>query len=209
MNEKEVMKCLAETNAIITDSHFVYTSGRHGSTYINKDAVYPHTDAISKLCKEIARRFQDRDIDIIAGPTVGGVILSQWVAHYLSVFKNRKILSVFAEEDESRNRFFKRGYDKLIEGKNVLIVEDILTTGGSVKKVVDAVKMLGGIVVGVAALCNRGGVKEEDIGGVPFLDALVKIDLESWDEAECPLCREGVPVNTNVGKGKFFVCGAK
>lgn len=205
MNESEILKMFKDVGAIITDSHIVYTSGRHGSAYVNKDAVYPHTEVISKLCKEMALRFKDEGIDVVAGPTIGGVILSQWVAHYLSGLSGKKIYAVFAEADEEKNRFFKRGYDKLIPGKKVLIVEDILTTGGSIKKVVRAIRKIDGIVAGCAALCNRGGVSGADLGDIPALKALVDIDMESWEEAACPLCKKGVPVNTDVGKGREYL----
>jgi orotate phosphoribosyltransferase len=204
MNETEILKILSEVSALIKDSHIVYTSGRHGSAYVNKDALYPHTDQTSKLCKEMAERFADSNIDVVAGPTVGGVILSQWVAHFLSELSGRNVRAVFAEEDENKNRFFKRGYDKLIPKKNVLVVEDIVTTGGSVKKVVDAVKKLGGNIVGCTLLCNRGGISKEDLG-VPRLEALVNINLESWKENECPLCEKNIPINTGVGKGREYL----
>jgi orotate phosphoribosyltransferase len=100
---------------------------------------------------------------------------------------------------------FRRGYDKLIPGKQVLVVEDVLTTGGTVKKVVGAVRELGGIVVGVGALVNRGGITAKDVGDVPRLGALINITLDVWDEKACPLCEQGVPINTDVGKGREFL----
>jgi len=99
----------------------------------------------------------------------------------------------------------KRGYDKLVAGKKVLIVEDVLTTGGSVKKVVEAVRAIGGEVVAVAALCNRGKVTSQMIGDVPELFSLINLDLQMYDETDCPLCQNNIPVNTNVGKGKEFL----
>lgn len=204
MNKEEMMKIFEDAEAIITGSHIVYASGRHGSMYINKDAVYPHTASISKLCKEMAERFKGRGVEVVAGPTVGGVILSQWVAHFLSELDGKNVLAVFAEENETKDRFFKRGYDKLIAGKKVLIVEDVLTTGGSVKKVVDAVINCSGDVAGCIALCNRGGVTAGQVGA-QNLTSLIELNLESWEEAECPLCKKGVPVNTNVGKGREYL----
>lgn len=205
MTEAEILKMLSDVNAIITNSHLVYASGRHGSAYVNKDAVYPHTEVISKLCKEMAERFKDEQIDVVAGPTVGGVILSQWVAYFLTKSTGKKVMAIFAEEDADKNRFFKRGYDKLISGKNILIVEDILTTGGSVKKVVDAARKVNGKVVGVAALCNRGGISKKDIGDIPRLNSLVTITLDSWTEADCPLCKGKTPINTDVGRGREYL----
>lgn len=199
----DALKLFESCNTILTNSHFVYTSGKHGHTYINKDAVYPHTDLVRQLCEEIARQCPWQ-VEVVAGPTVGAVILSTWVAHFLSEMTGRPILSVYAEEDAEKNRIFRRGYDALVRGRSVLVVEDILNTGGSARKVVDAVKKLGGKVAGVFGLCNRGGVGPDEVGGVP-VKALVDVKFEMWDAAECPLCAKGVPINTAVGKGAEFL----
>lgn len=220
MNEHEVLQILAQTKAIITDSHIVYTSGKHGAVYVNKDAVYPHTVETSWLCSEIAGRFAEAAVEVVIAPAIGGVILSQWTAHGLFALTGRDVLAVYAEKQtrggvvdykgemgEPPEEYFaiKRGYDKLIPGKNVLVVEDVLTTGGSAKKVIEAVRLLGGNVVGLGVLCNRGGITPEDVGAVPKLTALVDVKLDSWDEADCPLCAQGIPINTDVGKGREFL----
>ena len=199
----DALKLFESCNTILTNSHFVYTSGKHGHTYINKDAVYPHTDLVRQLCEEIARQCPWQ-IDVVAGPTVGAVILSTWVAHFLSEMTGRPVLSVYAEEDAEKNRVFRRGYDALVKGRSVLVVEDILNTGGSARKVVEAVKKLGGKVAGVFGLCNRGGVGPDEVGGAP-VKALVDVKFEMWDAAECPLCAKGVPINTAIGKGSEFL----
>lgn len=197
------LKLFESYGAILTHSHFVYTSGKHGHTYINKDAVYPHTDLVRQLCEEIARQCL-WPVEVVVGPTMGAVILSTWVAHFLSEMTGRPILSVYAEEDADKNRVLRRGYDALVRGKSVLVVEDILNTGGSVHKVVEAVKKLGGKVAGVFGLCNRGGVGPADVGDVP-VKALVDVTVEMWDAAACPLCAKGIPINTVVGKGRDFL----
>lgn len=199
----DALKLFESCGTILTNSHFVYTSGKHGHTYINKDAVYPHTEIVRQLCQEIARQCPWQ-IEVVAGPTMGAVILSQWVAHELSQMTGREILGIYAEEDAEKNRVFRRGYDALLRGRSVLVVEDILTTGGSARKVVEAVKNLGGKVAGVFGLCNRGGVTAAEVGGVPVM-ALVNVKFEMWEPALCPLCAKGVPVNTTVGKGREFL----
>lgn len=198
----DAMKIFESCNTILTNSHFVYTSGKHGHTYINKDAVYPHTELVRELCQEIATRCPWQ-VDVVAGPTIGAVILSTWVAHFLSEMTGRPVLSVYAEEDEQKNRVFRRGYDALVKGHSVLVVEDILNTGGSARKVVEAVQKAGGKLAGVFGLCNRGGVTSADVGGVP-VESLVNVTFEMWDAADCPLCAKGVPINTTVGKGREF-----
>ena len=204
------MEMLGRVGALITDSHIVYASGKHGSAYVNKDAVYPYTAIVAELCGDIVGHFSHDAIgveyEVVVGPEKGGIILAQWTA-YNSAHRwaqGKQILAVYAEK-EADGFAFHRGYDRLITDKKILIVEDVMTTGGSVKKVVDAVRALNGDIVGVGALCNRGGVTAADIGGVPEIFALVNVALEAWPEAECPLCAKGVPINTNVGKGREFL----
>ncbi|MBI4196859.1 MAG: phosphoribosyltransferase [Deltaproteobacteria bacterium] len=196
-----MMKLLEKFGAVLTNGHFVYTSGKHGSAYINKDALYPHTTVISHLCRELAKKFSRSPVEVVVAPVVGGVILSQWVAHHLSRMKKREVLGVYAEKSAD-GFILKRGYDRLVSGKKVLVVEDILNTGGSAKKVVETVRSAGGVVIGVGALVNRGGVIAKDLGGVPKVFSLVELPLEAWEANECPLCVRQLPINTEVGKGK-------
>ena len=200
----ESTSLLRDLNAILTDTHVVYTSGRHGSAYVNKDAIYPHTEATSALCLSIAQEFAVQEPEIVAAPALGGIILSQWTAHHLTELGHHS-LAVFAEKGPTGDLIFTRGYDRLLRGRRVLVVEDILTTGGSLKKVIDLVREHEGNVVGAAAICNRGGITPEDVGNPPILFSLAKVELESWAEDECELCKRGVPVNTTVGKGAEFL----
>jgi orotate phosphoribosyltransferase len=206
LTEQEVLQLLQEAKAVITNSHFVYTSRKHGSAYVNKDAVYPHTQMTSALCQAMAEKFVDEGVDVVIAPAVGGVILTTWVAHHLSELCGREVLAVYAEKAEDSDTFvIKRGYDKLVAGKRVLVVEDVLTTGGSAKKVVEATRAAGGYVVGLSVLCNRGGITATDVAEVPTLVALTNVPLDAYDEAECPLCADDVPINTDVGKGKEYL----
>jgi orotate phosphoribosyltransferase len=212
MKEEEIIEIFKKTGAFL-DGHFVLASANHTEKYINKDAVYPHTTDVSKLGLKIAKKFVDDEIEVVIGPEKGGIILSQWVAYHLTALFGREVLSVYAEKIvthiDSKDKDFdfevNRNYDKLIKGKKVLVVEDILTTGCSAKKVVNLVRSIGGIVVGLGALCNRGKVTASDIGGIPKLFALLDVKLDVWSPTECPLCKRGIPMNTNVGKGKEFL----
>lgn len=200
---KTIFDILKETGALITDNHFVYTSGKHGSVYINKDAIYPYTEKASEVGLLFAQEVKDKDIDVVVGPMIGGIILSQWTASHLSKLKGKEILGVYTEKDEMGNQVFgRRGYDKLVVGKNVLIVEDLTTTGGSVRKVVETVKTAGGNVVSVGVMIDRSdnGMSEEIIGA-PFF-TLGRLTTEVFEAEACPLCKRGVPVNTKIGHGK-------
>jgi len=99
---------------------------------------------------------------------------------------------------------FRRGYNKLLKDRNVVVVEDIITTGGSVRKTIEAARRAGGSVTGVYAFCNRGGVAAAQLG-IPYLYSLVDVQMDAFDEGSCPLCAQGVPINTEVGKGKDFL----
>lgn len=206
MNEREILQMLNEVGAVITDSHFVYASGKHGAVYVNKDAIYPFTRKISRLCLAIAQAFKEDNVQTVIAPAIGGVILSQWTAYHLSEIYDGLVFSVFAEKSEQGDRFvIKRGYEKFVTGKKVLVVEDILTTGGSARKVVEATKAIGGDVVGLGSLCNRGGVSSQNVGDVPKLVSLTCLPFESWPEEFCPLCERGIPINTEFGKGAEFL----
>ena len=201
-----ILEILGSLQAFVTESHIVYTSGKHGSSYINKDALYPHTAETSQLCRLFAEYFLHDHVEIVIAPALGGIILSQWTAHHLSQLTQREVLALYAEKIEGSKDFvIKRGYDKLLPGKNVLVLEDVLTTGGSVKKVIEHVRTLGGNVVGLGVLCNRGNVLQEEVASVPKLHALITLSLEAWNPEDCPLCAKNVPINTNVGKGREFL----
>ena len=209
MDEKEVLQILNNVGAVITNSHIVYTSGKHGSAYVNKDAVYPHAEITSQLCRAIAEHFSDENlygIDAVVAPAIGGVNLCTWTAYWLEKLTNRKTLALYAEKAEDGETFvFKRGYDKFISSRRILVVEDILITGGSAKKVIEVTRALGGNVLGLGVLCNRGGITPQDVADPPELFALVNVQLDAWDEADCPLCAQNVPINTDVGKGREYL----
>jgi orotate phosphoribosyltransferase len=208
MNDAAIMQMFSDVGAIVTNSHFVYTSGRHSSVYINKDALYLHTGTISALCKLMVEDYDPEQIDVVVGPVLGGIVLSQWAAHHLNQRRTSgETLAVYAEkasDGQEKQFFFGRGYGRYIAGKNILVVEDVLTTGGSARQVIEAIRGLGGNVVALNALCNRGNVRRADVGNVA-LSALVSIDLDTYAPEDCQLCKANVPVNTELGKGKSFL----
>ncbi len=142
----DILHLLKKAGAIITNSHIVLISGKHSSAYINKDALYPHTKMAAEVGRMFAEKFKNTEIDTVVAPALGGIILSQWTAYYLSEMKNKEIYSVYTEKTPDKNQIFTRGYDKFIIGKKVLVIEDTTTTGSSVKKVVESVRAAGGNV---------------------------------------------------------------
>ena len=201
----EVVEILKKVGGIITDDHFVYTSGKHGSVYVNKDALYPHTDMSSRVGELFAEHFQNENIDVVVSPALGGIVLSQWTAHHLSKVQGKEILGIYTEKDAEKNQVFTRGYGELVKGKKVLVIEDLVNTGGSFMKVVESIKAIGGEVVAVGVMVNRSPDKvTAETVGVPFY-ALDIFPAEAFEESECPYCKESRPINTKVGHGKKYM----
>jgi len=204
MTPAEVLSELEKHGAVIQNTHVVYTSGRHGDTYINKDAIFPDVMVISELCRTIAAEFRDAEVDVVAAPAIGGVVLAHWTAYHLSSH-SRPVRAVYAEKDTAGKFVLRRGFPDVVKSRKVLVVEDILTTGGSASAVIEAVRQAGGHVVGLSAICDRGGVQIQDLGHPPRFFALSRLPLDSWPATDCPLCAKGVPVNVEVGKGREFL----
>jgi len=212
MKEEKIITILKKVGAILTDDHFVYTSGKHGSVYINKDFLYPHTKETAQVGKLFAEKMKNITIDVVVGPAVGGTILCTWTAYYLSQLKKREILSVYTEKDKGTTasateseQIFRRGYDTFLKGKKVLVIEDLTTTGISVKKTVEAVRMVGGTVVSVCVMVNRNPQNvNAEMMGAPFY-SLGIFPAEAFNENECPLCKKGIPVNIKIGHGKKYI----
>lgn len=183
-----------EAGAIKTGGHFVYTSGRHGSAYVNKDAVYPDTGRISELCGLLADTVAGFRPEVVCGPAVAGIIVSQWTGHHLG------IPAVYADKADG-GLVLARGYDAVVRDRRVVVVEDVVTTGSSLAAAVAAVEAAGGTVVAAAALVNRGRVSADDVGA-PVLASLLDLDLDSAPAGECGLCAAGVPIDTGFGKAK-------
>jgi len=198
------------TGALL-EGHFVLTSGRHSGRYINKDTLYSVPHWAARLCKLLVVPFLNEDVQVVAGPTVGGVVLSQWAAYHLNeTYQDYAdpVKAVFVDEGFDKTRVLKRGYDKLVKGKRVLMVEDVLTTGDSVKKSLQTVEEAGGIIIGVAVLFNRDPENNTTKSMLPQgarLCCLVSEHIDSWPEEECPLCAEGAPISTNAGKGAEYL----
>lgn len=200
----DIVQVLKDAGAIL-EGHFIGNSGRHLSMYMNKDAFMPHTDVVSKIGRMFAELNKDKDIEMVVGPAIGGILLSTWTAHHLSDMAGKPVLSVFTEKTEDNGQALKRGYDRLVKGKRILAVEDTATTGGSVKKTIDAVTAAGGNVVQLSLIVNRdpANVNATTLG-IP-VNALAEIPMESFAEGEVPEWLAKVPINTTVGHGaKYF-----
>ncbi len=199
------MDILKKTGAVITDSHIVGTSGRHMSIYINKDYLLPHTAATSRICYLLAEKHKDLEVDIVVSPVVAGAILGHEVARHLSEIQGKEVLAAYADKTDEGPLVFKRGYDELVKGKKVLIIEDTVATGLSVNKMIDVAKKFETQIQAMGVLVNRvpKDINSETLG-VPF-SALCEIPAETFEEKDCPMCKAGLPINTKVGHGKKYL----
>ncbi len=181
--EEAAERLLREAGALL-EGHFQLSSGRHSGVYVEKFRLLerpPQTDA---LCRMIADWARERSPQVVAGPTTGGIIVSYEVARRLG------LRSIFAETAEGDGRRFQRGFT-IAPGERVLVVDAVLTPGGSVRDVLDAVRAMGGEPLAIAVLIDRSGGRTDF--GVPFFSCLA-LDLPSYEPDSCPLCEQGVPL---------------
>jgi orotate phosphoribosyltransferase len=202
---EETRALFLEARAILSDDHFVYISGDHGSGWVDKDVIFVDLQHTRRLGQLLAEAVQDVGAEILCGPAIGGLIVAQWTAFELG------LPAVFAEHDpthtktELRGRFgLHRGYDRVVAGRRVLVVDDIINTGQSARQTVDAVRGCGGTVVAVAALVDRGNVDAAGLG-VERYTYLLEVDIPGLPAADCPLCKQGVPINTRYAHGQDFL----
>ncbi len=190
LTEQDVMKMLEETKAVL-HGHFLLTSGLHSPMYVEKFNVLQYPRHTEKLCQEIARRYADDNIELVVGPTTGGILL----AHECGKALNTR--AIFTERENGKMTL-KRGFE-IPPGTRCLVVEDIVTTGGSVREVMDVVKEHQGVIVGIGLLVDRSG------GKVNFgvrTEPLLRLDVTTYDPNDCPLCRKGEPFTKRGRTGK-------
>ena len=188
--------------------HFVYSSGDHGVIYIDKKEIFKSLPQTSILCEQLAEHFKCLEIDTVAGPESGGIIMANWVAMHLSRLRERKVDVV---------HLFKKGpfmvvgrdQEKKIIGKKILLVDDIATTGSSLLKCAKAINNLEGLIAGIGLLWLRGNESmfSSLFQGIPVFP-LIRARLDGWNKKECLKtgpCSKNVPINTEFGHGAEFI----
>ena len=179
----DVRSLLQETGALLT-GHFRLSSGLHSDSYVQCALLLEHPRNAKAIGEELGSKVRSLGATKIVAPALGGVIIGYTVAEALGV------PFVFTERKEGQMTL-RRGF-RLQEGERVVIVEDVVTTGKSTRETADVVAQHGGVVVGFASILNRSGKPNPFDAPYEFLLAL---DFETWDEATCPLCAKGVPVD--------------
>jgi orotate phosphoribosyltransferase len=189
MATKTVERLLEDVGAVMA-GHFLLTSGRHSPIYLEKFRFLEYPEHTAHLSSSIARHFKDAGIQVVAGPTTGGVIVAYEVARQLEA------RSIYAERGEGESRVFRRGFT-IDANEPVLVVDDIVTTGGSLRAMLDAVTAIGGRVAGVGVIIDRA---EEPVPlDVPYF-ACYELRLPTYAASQCPQCRDGMPL-TAPGRG--------
>jgi orotate phosphoribosyltransferase len=183
MEETELLAVLESAGAVLS-GHFVLTSGRHSGTYVQCARILEDPELTTRLAEVIADRVSDLDVDVVAAPAVGGILIGFAVAQALGV------KFIFSERVEGKMTF-RRSFT-VEPGARVLVVEDVVTTGGSVEEVIALVRRAGGEPVGVASLIDRGG--DRAFGGV--YRPLLQLKVESWEPESCALCTAGEAVDS-------------
>ncbi|MFC1918112.1 orotate phosphoribosyltransferase [Chloroflexota bacterium] len=172
-----------EKAGAVLRGHFLLTSGLHSPLYWEKFQVLQYPHYTEQLCGMIADHFREQEVQVVAGPTTGGIILAHEVARQLGV------RSIFAEK-EGKERTFRRGF-RIDPAERVLVVDDILTTGGSVREVIDAVKKRGGRLIGIGILVDRA-TEKIDFGAPVF--SCHRSETVTYSPDKCPLCADVVPL---------------
>lgn len=183
LEKDKAIEIFTQSGALL-EGHFRLTSGRHSNQYMQCAQVLQYPHYTEQLCRHLADKFENEKAEVVIGPAMGGIIVSYEVARQL------KVPGIFCERQDGE-MMLRRGFE-IKPGQKVLVVEDVVTTGGSVDEVIKIVQDAGGVVAGVGVLVDRSN------GKVDFgvrKEAVLTMDIKSWEAQDCPLCTEGkIPV---------------
>ena len=179
LTQEQALDCYRKTGAILK-GHSKLTSGRHSDTYMQSAKLFIDTKQSEIVCKALAEKLAGEKIDLVVSPAIGGILMGYEVARQLGV------PNIFAER-ENGEMTLRRGFS-IEKGTKVVVVEDVVTTGGSVKEVVKLVQSMGAEVVAVASLVDRSNGNVDF--GVKYVN-LISMEVVSYEADECPLCKEG------------------
>ena len=190
MQSSELLKLLQKTGAIL-NGHFFLTSGRHSNVYFEKFRVLENPTSLNKVCREMAEIVKNQNIELVLGAAIGGILIAGGVGRHLSV------KHIFSERVKGKMEL-RRGFS-ITKGERVVIVEDILTTGGSVVELFELAERHGAEIIHIVNLVDRS-IHEVDFA-VPST-TLLKLPSESWEVEDCPLCEQGMAITQQGCSGK-------
>jgi len=197
---------LKEIGALIVDDHIVFVSWEHSDNYVNLGKAIRRPKLLRAFAKAIAERHKDREIKVVVGAATGGAQLAQLVALELSDLTGEDVFVGIADK-EGDGFIFKRGYEEGISGGNVLIVDDTITTGKTLKQMVALVRSHHGNIVAIAGMVRRKEEVTAGTFGVPELTWELDLILPSWKYRDCKYCHDPAyhrPINQIIGHGRHF-----
>ena len=180
-SEEEILNIFRQRGALL-EGHFMLSSGLHSPKYLQCALVLQHPDLATEMCFKLGAQFRGEKFDLVIAPALGGIIVAQEVAKAMGV------RAMFAERVEGKLTL-RRGFS-ISEGEKALVVEDVITTGGSTKETMQVVTDAGGIVAAVGSLIDRSGGTADF--GVPY-KALVTLSIDTYQPKDCPMCAKGIP----------------
>jgi orotate phosphoribosyltransferase, Thermus family len=181
LSSEEYLDIFRKSKALL-DGHFLLTSGKHSAQYMQCAQVLQYPDRAAVLAEGLASKFRALDIQTVIGPAMGGILVAHEVAKALGV------RALFTERENGVMRL-RRGFT-LSPGERVLVVEDVITTGGSVREVLSVVRESEAVPIGVGVLVDRTG------GTVDFglpQSSILQLNIQAYEAQECPLCSQGIP----------------
>ena len=190
MKSSEILDLLEWSGAILK-GHFRLTSGKHSNQYIEKFRLLENPIALDKICSTMADLYKDKTVDLVISAAVGGILLAGGVGRYLNV------KHIFSERVEGK-MLFKRGFN-IDEGQKVIIVEDIVTTGGSINEIIELVEQYNAEILGIISIVDRNDKMK--IFKYPY-DTLLNFPAQSWNEDECPDWLKKIPIQKPGSTGK-------
>jgi len=189
LTEREVLEIFQKSGALLS-GHFRLSSGLHSGKYLQCALVLQYPDLAEKLCNQLASRLELRGskIDAVISPAIGGIIVGQEVAKVLGC------RAIFCEREDGKMKL-RRGFE-IRKEERVVVVEDVITTGGSVKEIVEIVQGMGGKVEGIGVIVDRSkpSLSDELVTLNLPLNSLLRIDIETYSPEECPICKKGIPL---------------
>ena len=190
MKSTEILDLLEWSGAILK-GHFLLTSGKHSNQYIEKFRLLENPIALDKICSTMADIYKDKKIDLVVSAAIGGILISGGVGRYLNV------KHIFSERLNGE-MVFKRGFD-IEKNQNILVVEDIVTTGGSINEIIDLIEKYKANIIGIVSIVDRNDKKK--IFKYPY-ETLLNFPVESWNEKDCPDWLKKIPVFKPGSTGK-------
>jgi len=182
LNTGQHLQSLLQLTGALLDGHFQLTSGLHSPRYLQCARLLQYPEQAEWVGKTIAAHFTDDEVSAVVAPAIGGIIVAHEVARALHV------RALFTER-VSGSMSLRRGFE-IASGEKILVVEDVVTTGGSTRETIEAVARAGGAVVGAGSLIDRSG-GGADVGVPRF--ALLTLDVPTYEPSACPLCKQGTP----------------